>query len=84
MYLWAGCVIERDELIMGSCLQTQHEEGGPMPSTRTYSQRYFVCSEHWKPGGPIFFYLGNEADVLLCVHHLFIIIHPSPSFIPRQ
>ena len=29
-------------------------------------QRYFVCDKYWKPDGPIFFYLGNEADVLLC------------------
>lgn len=31
-------------------------------------QRYFVCGEEdWKQGAPIFFYVGNEADVTLCV-----------------
>lgn len=31
----------------------------------TFKQRVFVCGEDYKPGGPIFFYAGNEADVLL-------------------
>ncbi|OQS04364.1 lysosomal Pro-X carboxypeptidase [Thraustotheca clavata] len=36
----------------------------------TYDQRYFVCSEFWtKPSGPIFFYVGNEADVELYLNH---------------
>lgn len=31
-------------------------------------QRYFVCGKKdWKKGAPIFFYVGNEADVTLCV-----------------
>ncbi len=41
----------------------------------TFKQRYFVCSTFWEPDakdgrvGPIFFYLGNEADVTLYVWH---------------
>jgi pimeloyl-ACP methyl ester carboxylesterase len=29
----------------------------------TYQQRYFTYDKWYKPGGPIFFYNGNEADV---------------------
>ncbi|OQR85173.1 lysosomal Pro-X carboxypeptidase [Achlya hypogyna] len=36
----------------------------------TYEERYFVCREFWtKPDGPIFFYVGNEADVELYLNH---------------
>lgn len=48
----------------------------------TFQQRYFVCDGHWRrpqqaadgaaataPAGPIFFYLGNEADVLLYLNN---------------
>ncbi|KAF0769049.1 hypothetical protein AaE_002727, partial [Aphanomyces astaci] len=37
----------------------------------TYSQRYFVCDEFWQQSsaGPIFFYVGNEADVELYLNH---------------
>ena len=30
--------------------------------------RYFLCSAWWQPGGPIFMYAGNEADVELYVN----------------
>ena len=51
---------------VSAVVQARHDAAEDQHDTRTYSQRYFVCKEHWKPGGPIFFYLGNEADVLLC------------------
>eukprot|EP00656_Telonema_subtile_P017394 TRINITY_DN1932_c0_g1_i2.p1 TRINITY_DN1932_c0_g1~~TRINITY_DN1932_c0_g1_i2.p1 ORF type:complete len:500 (-),score=96.07 TRINITY_DN1932_c0_g1_i2:95-1594(-) len=37
-------------------------------SNNTFKQRYFVHREFWKPGGPIFFYCGNEASVELYVN----------------
>lgn len=36
---------------------------------RYWRQRYFTCDEFYQPGGPIFFYLGNEADVLLYLNN---------------
>ncbi len=47
-------------------LQARHSAEEAEHATRRYMQRYFVCDEYWMPDGPIFFYLGNEADVLLC------------------
>lgn len=38
-------------------------------SNATFMQRYFVHDAYWKPGGPIFFYAGNEADITLYVNH---------------
>ncbi|KAL3662609.1 hypothetical protein V7S43_012461 [Phytophthora oleae] len=35
----------------------------------TYQQRYFVCDNHFQPGGVMFFYVGNEADVQLYLNH---------------
>ncbi|KAG6976098.1 hypothetical protein JG688_00001735 [Phytophthora aleatoria] len=35
----------------------------------TYQQRYFVCSNHFRPRGVMFFYVGNEADVELYLNH---------------
>jgi pimeloyl-ACP methyl ester carboxylesterase len=34
-----------------------------------WEQRYFTCDEFYQPGGPIFFYLGNEADVTLYLNN---------------
>jgi lysosomal Pro-X carboxypeptidase len=52
---------------MPHLLQQAQPEGH---SSGTFLQRVFVCSQHWTPApdgtlGPIFFYLGNEADVTL-------------------
>merc|ERR1719277_1560216 len=38
-------------------------------SALTYKERYFVNEQWWRPGGPIFFYFGNEDDVGLYVNH---------------
>ncbi|KAI9999187.1 hypothetical protein PInf_004006 [Phytophthora infestans] len=35
----------------------------------TYQQRYFVCDKQFRPGGVMFFYVGNEADVELYLNH---------------
>lgn len=32
-------------------------------NTSTYQERYFMYDHYYRPGGPIFFYTGNEADV---------------------
>lgn len=34
-----------------------------------WQQRFFTCDEFYQPGGPIFFYLGNEADVTLYLNN---------------
>eukprot|EP00929_Paragymnodinium_shiwhaense_P097642 TRINITY_DN59276_c0_g2_i1.p1 TRINITY_DN59276_c0_g2~~TRINITY_DN59276_c0_g2_i1.p1 ORF type:complete len:531 (+),score=85.61 TRINITY_DN59276_c0_g2_i1:183-1775(+) len=35
---------------------------------QTFQQRYFVNKTHWKPGGPIFFYCGNEGNAEMYVN----------------
>ncbi|KAJ9533452.1 hypothetical protein QJQ45_026467 [Haematococcus lacustris] len=38
-------------------------------AAKTWKQRYVVCTDFWNPSdGPIFFYAGNEADVMLYVN----------------
>ncbi|CAK0734809.1 hypothetical protein CVIRNUC_000484 [Coccomyxa viridis] len=51
----------------------------------TFQQRYFVCDEHWKTNtdgsrGPIFFYVGNEADVTLYLNATGLIWENAPAF----
>jgi len=38
-------------------------------NTTTFLQRLFVNEQWWRPGGPIFFYFGNEDNVELYVNH---------------
>jgi lysosomal Pro-X carboxypeptidase len=38
------------------------------PSPGYYGQRYFINDSFYQVGGPLFFYLGNEADVTLYVN----------------
>lgn len=46
----------------------------------TFKQRYFVCDRHYKPGkGAIFFYLGNEADVLLYLNNTGLMWELAPE-----
>lgn len=64
MMLWGACEVVNSLL----CDVVQDSEGGTM----TYEQRYFICDRFWKKGadgkrGPIFAYIGNEADVELWV-----------------
>ena len=40
-------------------------QASPPEGVVSFRQRYFLCDEHWRKGGPIFFYVGNEADVTL-------------------
>ena len=37
-------------------------------NSRTFMQRVFTYDTHWRPGGPILFYCGNEANVELYVN----------------
>lgn len=50
------------------------------PSPGTYRQRYFISDEYLAPGGPIFFYLGNEADVTLYVNATGLMWENAPEF----
>ena len=46
----------------------------------TWEQRYFICDKDWTPGGPIFFYCGNEADVEGYVEHTGLMYENAASF----
>ena len=52
---------------------------------QTYLQRYFVCAEHWSQSedgtaGPIFLYIGNEADVTLYLNNTGLMWESAPEF----
>lgn len=49
-------------------------------NTDRFQQRYFVCDEHWRPGGSIFFYLGNEADVTLYLNNTGLMWELAPRY----
>jgi hypothetical protein len=60
-----ACCNQADVGFAAALLQREPEDG-----ISTFQQRVFICDEFWKPApnkalGPIFFYLGNEADVTL-------------------
>jgi|EP00982_Pelagococcus_subviridis_P011079 lysosomal Pro-X carboxypeptidase len=51
----------------------------PRP-TATYSQRYFVCARHARGAdAPLFFYVGNEADVELYVNNTGLMWELAPE-----
>ncbi|KAL4433268.1 hypothetical protein ABPG77_003316 [Micractinium sp. CCAP 211/92] len=45
-----------------------------------FQQRYFVCDRHWRAGGAIFFYIGNEADVLLYLNNTGLMWELAPKY----
>lgn len=46
-----------------------------------YQQRYFVCDQDWKlKDGPMFFYVGNEANVELYLNHSGLMWENSKEF----
>jgi len=45
-----------------------------------YAQRYFTYDRYWQPGGPIFFYTGNEANVELYVNATGLMWENAESF----
>jgi len=48
-------------------------------STATYQQRYLVNDTWYKPGGPIFFYTGNEGDITLFAANTGFLWETAPS-----
>lgn len=44
---------------------TQELDHFDFSNTATFQQRYLISKEHWKPGGPVFFYTGNEGNITL-------------------
>ncbi|KAK9801908.1 hypothetical protein WJX73_002094 [Symbiochloris irregularis] len=58
-----------------------HFSWGPTANGEThFRQRYFVCDKHWRHRGPIFFYLGNEADVTLYLNNSGLMWENAPRF----
>lgn len=45
-----------------------------------YKQKYYVCSEHYTPGGPMFFYTGNESPVELYLENTGFMWESAPAF----
>ncbi|KAL4448337.1 hypothetical protein ABPG75_005556 [Micractinium tetrahymenae] len=45
-----------------------------------FQQRYFVCDKHWREGGSVFFYVGNEADVLLYLNNTGLMWELAPKY----
>lgn len=48
-------------------------------STATYQQRYLINDTWYKPGGPIFFYTGNEGDITLFAANTGFLWEIAPS-----
>eukprot|EP00878_Enallax_costatus_P010690 GHUV01011166.1.p1 GENE.GHUV01011166.1~~GHUV01011166.1.p1 ORF type:complete len:391 (+),score=98.94 GHUV01011166.1:394-1566(+) len=57
----------------------------PSDGPSWFMQRIFICDEYWRPApngarGPIFLYLGNEADVTLYLNHTGLMWENAPDF----
>jgi len=61
-----GILEETNELYFEQ--QIDHFSQGSVGDKTTFQQRYFINDEYFLKDGPMFFYLGNEADVTLYVN----------------
>ena len=52
----------------------------PVVSAATFNMRYYTYANWWKPGQPVFFYAGNEADVGLYVNSTGLIWENAEKF----
>ena len=50
------------------------------PTNETFEHRYFINDDYYVEGGPMFFYLGNEADVSLYVNATGLMWENAPKF----
>lgn len=58
-----------------------HFSFAPTPAAgHTFPQRYCVAAQHWAPGGPIFFYAGNEGPVDAYVANTGLMWEQAPRF----
>lgn len=71
-----GMVAECEELYFDQRL----DHFAPSPGDTTFRQRYFINDDHFAQGGPMFFYLGNEADVTLYVDATGLMWENAPQF----
>ena len=59
-------------------------QASPPEGRDTFKQRYFVCDKHWIDQGgrkgPIFFYVGNEADVTLYLNNTGLMWESADEF----
>lgn len=81
----------RQSLLKEQCQETYFDEqyidhfsfSRPSPDRQFWSQRYFICEEHWagpRQSAPIFFYCGNEAAVDTFVTHTGLMWENAPDF----
>jgi len=58
----------------------QHLDHYSFAGNSSFLQRYLVYDRYWTPGGPIFFYAGNEADVTLYVNNTGLMWESAEEF----
>ena len=78
---------ERGQPGVPNCTMIWHEQivdhfdfHQPTTGNLTFKQRVFYYDRYWKPGGPIFFYTGNEANVELYVNATGLMWENAESF----
>lgn len=45
-----------------------------------FKQRYLISTKHWQQNGPIFFYAGNEGDIMAFANNTGFMWEYAPQF----